>query len=325
MANSARKHWSGSTLLRRLIGSVADRFPATSINRTTTCQLEIITGVEDYTAAVTFLSQHQAQQEVVESLSAAVLKAVKREEDARVMNELLEQSDMRFRLKYMLGDWEDEESDDEFVVMSDADEEDTDGANGEQQAQRAFLEKLLKQIRRVADSARADVEPFLGKLDSLSGDDLDYVLDEIQEAAEQSDEFIDMVSDVMDEVKVRFCEVTDGKFTKSSTGWPAAWMWTVPADKKKEFLKVIRRFTGNSKPQWGTLLTPLVNGVRVAGPFRPEWALASYNHVFIDTEGLLHGRANADVPTELFKEVDSIVLVESAKNALSSPARRQSV
>jgi hypothetical protein len=42
-----------------------------------------------------------------------------------------------------------------------------------------------------------------------------------------------------------------------------------------------------------------------------------------DTEGLLHGRANADVPvelTELFKQVDSIVLVESAKNALNSPA-----
>ena len=312
-----------STLLRRLIGSTTDRFPATSINRATTCQLEIITGAENYAAAVTFLSRHQTQQEVVESLSAAVLKAVEGERDGRVMSELLEQSDMRFRLKYILGDWEDEESDDEFVVMGDADEEDTDGANSEQQAQRAFLEKLLKQIRRVADSARASVEPILGNLDSLSGDDLDYALDEIQEAAEQSDDFIDMVSDVMDEVKIRFGEVAQGKFTKSSTGWPAAWMWTVSTDEKKDFLKVIRKFTGNSRPQWGTLLTPLVNGVRVQGPFHPEWAPASYNHVFIDTEGLLHGRANADVPTELtelFKKVDSIVLVESAKNALSSPA-----
>ena len=312
-----------STLLRRLIGSTADRFPATSINRTTTCQLEIITGAEDYTAAVTFLSQHQTQQEVVESLSAAVLKAVKGEKDARVMNELLEQSDMRFRLKYILGDWEDEDSDDEFVVLTEVEEDDTDGANSNQQAQRAFLEKLLKQIRRVADNARASVEPILGKLDTLIGDDLDYALDEIQEAAESSDDFLDMVSDVMDEVRVRFGEITDGKYTKSSTGWPAAWMWTAGADQKKEFLKVIRKFTGNSKPQWGTLLTPLVNGVRVHGPFRPEWSPTNYNHVFIDTEGLLHGRANADVPTELtelFKTVDSIVLVESAKSALSSPA-----
>jgi GTPase Era involved in 16S rRNA processing len=312
-----------STLLRRLIGSTTDRFPATSINRTTTCQLEIVTGAQDYTAAVTFLSQHQAQQEVVESLSAAVLKSVKGEKDGRVMNELLEQSDMRFRLKYILGDWEDEESDDEFVVMSEAEEEDTDGTTADQKAQRAFLEKLLKQIRRIGEAARATVEPILGKLDELIGDDLDYALDEIQEAAEQSDDFLDMVSEVMAEIRHRFDEITEGKYTKSSTGWPSAWKGTAAADGKKDFLKVIRKFIGNSKPQWGTLLTPLVNGVRVQGPFRPEWAAAKYDHVFIDTEGLLHGRANADVPaelTELFKMVDSIVLVESAKNALSSPA-----
>jgi GTPase Era involved in 16S rRNA processing len=312
-----------STLLRRLIGSTNDRFPATSINRTTTCQLEIITGAEDYTAVVTFLSQHQTQQEVVESLSAAVLKAVKGEKDVRVMNELLEQSDLRFRLRYILGDWEDEESDDEFVVINETEETATDDANNDQQGQRAFLEKLLKQIRRVADDARAAVEPVLGKLDDLIGDDLDYALDEIQEAAEQSDDFLDMVSDVMGEIRFRFDEIIEGKFTKSSTGWPAAWKWKVVTDNKKDFLKVIRKFTGNSKPQWGTLLTPLVNGVRVQGPFRPEWSPSSYKHVIIDTEGLLHGRANADVPaelTELFKQVDSIVLVESAKNALNSPA-----
>ena len=312
-----------STLLRRLIGSVADRFPATSINRTTTCQLEIITGGRDYTAAVTFISQHQTQQEVVESLSAAVLKAVKAEKDDRVMAELLEQSDMRFRLKYILGGWDDEDSDDEFIVMGDSEEEDTNDVSSDQQEQRVFLEKLLKQIRVVAEAARASVEPYLGKLEELIGDDLDYALDEIQEAAEQSDAFLDMVSGVMAEISARFDAVTDGKFTKSSTRWPLAWKGSATADDKKTFFEVLRKFTGNSKPQWGTLLTPLVNGVRVHGPFRPEWATAHYDHVFIDTEGLLHGRANADVPaelTELFKKMDSIVLVESAKNALSSPA-----
>ena len=312
-----------STVLRRLIGSTAERFPATSINRTTTCPLEIITGADGYTAAITILSQHQTQQEVVESLSAAVLKAVKGEKDARVMAELLEQSDMRFRLKYILGDWEDEESDDEFVVVSDADEEDNDDGTSNQQAQRAFMERILKQIRRVGDAARASVEPYLGKLDNLIGDDLDYALDEIQDAAEQSDDFLDMVADVMSEIRFRFDGITEGKFSKSPTGWPAAWIWSVAADRKKDFFEAIRKFTGNSRPQWGTLLTPLVNGVRVAGPFRPEWAVANYNHIFIDTEGLLHGRTNTDVPTELtefFKMVDSIILVESAKNALSSPA-----
>ncbi|HVZ65027.1 MAG TPA: hypothetical protein VG838_13475 [Opitutaceae bacterium] len=312
-----------STLLRRLIGSSAERFPATSINRTTTCQLEIITGAKNYSAVATFLSQHQTQQEVVESLSAAVLKIVKGVNDAGVMTELLEQSDMRFRLKYVLGNWETDELEDEFTVTPDSTEQDGEAPSADLRAQRKFLEKLLKRLRKIATDARAQVEPHLGKLEDLIGDDQDYALDEIQEAAEQADEFLDLVSDVMSEIRARFDAIGEGKFTKSSTGWPSAWTWTAAENKKAEFFNFLRQFTGNAKSQWGTLLTPLVNGFRVQGPFKPEWAPDSYNHVFIDTEGLLHARANADVPTELtalFKTVDSIVLVESAKNALNSPA-----
>lgn len=56
-----------TTLLRRLIGCDGehDRFPATSTNRTTTCEIEIITGRKDFVAAVTFLTRHQTQQEVI--------------------------------------------------------------------------------------------------------------------------------------------------------------------------------------------------------------------------------------------------------------------
>lgn len=63
-----------STMLRRLIGTdpVSERFPATSINRTTTCDIEVITGGKDYDGVVTFLTQQQTQQEVIESVSAAV-------------------------------------------------------------------------------------------------------------------------------------------------------------------------------------------------------------------------------------------------------------
>jgi hypothetical protein len=88
-------------------------------------------------------------------------------------------------------------------------------------------------------------------------------------------------------------------------------------------MAAVRWFSGNAKAQWGRLLTPLVTGIRVRGPFRPDWAPADYRHVFIDTEGLLHSKSSADVPNELtslFKTVDTILLVESAKNALHSPA-----
>jgi hypothetical protein len=43
----------------------------------------------------------------------------------------------------------------------------------------------------------------------------------------------------------------------------------------------------------------------------------------VDTEGLLHSKTTTEVPSELtslFKDVDTILLVESAENALNSPA-----
>jgi hypothetical protein len=319
-----------TTLMRRLIGtdSRTDRFPSTSVNRTTTCQIEIITGGRDYKAVVTFLSQHQTQQEVVESLSAAVLEAVEAGDDERVMNEFLEQSDMRFRLKYVLGGWGNSSKDDEFSFSaeeSDDTDNQTEGLSDRETEQlQKFLHTVLAKVRQIAQDARKIVEGVLEKkLNQLEGDDRDYALDEIQDEAEQSDAFLELVSDVMSEIQERFGFVQTGEYEKTSTGWPVAWLITEPASRRKEFMATIRWFSGNAKGQWGRLLTPIVSGIRVRGPFRPEWASASYHHVFIDTEGLAHSKASADVPNELtslFKSVDNILLVESAKNALHSPA-----
>ena len=85
--------------------SSAGSLPATSTNRTTTCEIEIVTGRNEYSAAVTFLSRHQVQQEVTESLSNAVLKAIESATDEIVMKDLLDDTDQRFRLKYVVGGW----------------------------------------------------------------------------------------------------------------------------------------------------------------------------------------------------------------------------
>ncbi len=313
-----------TTLLRRLIGSDAerDRFPSTSVNRTTTCEIEIITGVEDYSAVVTFLTQHQAQQEIIESLSAAVLKAIEGASDEGVATEFLEQSDQRFRLKYVLGEWEGEnegdEEEDPFALAA----EPVPSPDGDSDAQPSeFLRRVLGHVREIAACAQREVEELLGSLDGLQGDDRDYALDEMQQVAEQSDDFLDLVNEIMDEIAERF---RGEGFTRSSTGWPQMWTFSVPSDRREEFLNAVRSFSGTSKDQWGHLLTPLVTGIRVAGPFRPDWVPpdADYRHVFIDTEGLLHAKTMTEVPgevTSLFKEADTLLLVESAKNALHSP------
>ena len=77
----------------------------------------------------------------------------------------------------------------------------------------------------------------------------------------------------------------------------------------------MRFFSGIDRRQWGRLFTPLVNGIRVAGPFVPIWADANEapRLVLIDTEGLGH-KANTtpDVPDHVighFAECDAILLV----------------
>ncbi len=157
-----------TTLLRRLIGCDAelDRFPAISTNRTTTCEIEIITGREDFAATVTFLTRHQTQQEVTESVSNALLKAIEREPDEVVMKDLLDDSDQRFRLKYALGGWQTKPKAAGSFSFDAAANGSTESKSTESSQ---FLKGALDAIRRIADAARKEVEPVLGALETLEG------------------------------------------------------------------------------------------------------------------------------------------------------------
>ncbi len=312
-----------STLLRRLIGSNADRdrFPATSVNRTTTCEIEVVTGRENYSAVVTFLTRHQTEQEIIESLSNSLLKAIEGASDDAVATEFLDPSGQRFRLKYVLGGWK-EQADNEDHVFSFEDAASPDRPAPSSVASK-FLAATIKRLRAIGIAATKEVEAVLGPLHALKADERDYALDEMQQVAEQSDDFLDLVADVMEEIGERFSAL-GGDFIKSSTGWPDAWKLSLPSERRDEFIAAVRSFCGTSREQWGQLVTPLVTGIRVCGPFRPAWVPsdAEYRHVFIDTEGLLHARTTTEVPNELtslFKDVNIMLLVESAKNALHSP------
>ncbi len=317
-----------TTLLRRLIGcdAVRDRFPATSTNRTTTCEIEIITGLKDFAAAVTFLTRQQTQQEVIESVSNAVLKAVEGARDGAVMKDLLDDSDQRFRLKYALGDWQTPKpkagggSSFDAPVKGKAESKSAESSK--------FLKATLAAIRRIAEAARKEVEPVLGALETLKDEERSFALDEMQQAGEQSDDFLDLVNEIMDEIAERFSALPAGKFSKSSTGWPDAWSFAATASERDSFLAAVRWFCSNVKEEWGSLLTPLVTGIRVSGPFRPEWVPAgeSYAHVFVDTQGLDHEKPATELSSEttsMFGQVQNILFVESGKDSLKSQSARK--
>ena len=317
-----------TTLLRRLIGSdpARDRFPATSTNRTTTCEIEIVTGGEDYSAAVTFLTRHQAQQEVTESLSNAVLKAIESATDEIVMKDLLDDTDQRFRLKYMLGGWTPPSS--QASARSSFGGSPKRGSTDGTSENSPFLREVLASIREIAANARNEVEEILGKLEHLKDEERNYALDEMQRAGEGSEQFQDTVSAVVEAIEERFAKLQEGKFNKSSTGWPEAWTWSAQASERGNFLKAVRWFCANNREEWGLLLTPLVTGIRVAGPFRPDWIAEreEYAHVFIDTQGLDHEKPTTELSSEItsiFGQVHNILFIESGKDSLKSQSARK--
>lgn len=317
-----------TTLLRRLIGSDAegDRFPATSTNRTTTCEIEIITGQNDFSAVVTFLTRHQTQQEVIESLSNAVLKAIESESDDVVMKDLLDDTDQRFRLKYTLGGWySPKPKAGGSLSFGSPTKRGTESGPVESSP---FIKGALNSIREIANAARAETEAILGSLETLKDEERSYALDEMQSAGEGSEAFHDLVNDIIEEIEARFEDLPAGKFRKSSTGWPEAWSFSTLGEEREEFLKAVRWFCSNTKEEWGHLLTPLVTGIRVSGPFKPDWVPAeqSYEHVFVDTQGLDHEKPTTELSSEttsMFAKVQNILFVESGKDSLKSQSARK--
>jgi hypothetical protein len=319
-----------TTLVRQLIGThpETERFPSTSVNRTTTFPTEVALHDGPYECAVTFMSEHETRFEIEESLSAAVIEAVAGN-TKQVARAFLEKSDMRFRLKYLLGQHT------AGLVEADPYDDDPQGESSsgldnviisapeEQTKLHQTLDGYIERISRIALTAKTEFEAEEGRqFAEMSPEDRNAALDLIEEAAVASDGFLELVSDVLDELRTKFDYVTDGQFEKTTTGWPKAWYVKKPANERGAFLNAIRFFSDNHYQSWGKLLSPLVNGMRVVGPFKANWADKSARLVLMDTEGLGHkADATADLPEQtlpLLDTADVILLVESAKNGMTN-------
>ena len=321
-----------TTLVRQLIGSHPDhdRFPSTSANRTTTCDTEVIIGHEDFAAAVTFMSEEETDFEIQQSVSDAVLHALDATSDIDVAKVLLDRSDMRFRLKYMLGDWpSDDASDDPYEIktaMSGREPDTSPLMVSEAEAENlaANLCCYITAVRDIATRYRDEVEEELqAPIDSLPSEDRNAALDLIQESAEKSDDYATLVSNILDDLRQKFEHIPFGRLHKTTTGWPRLWQMTAPGSDRNKFLLAVRFFSGIDHRHWGKLFTPLVNGIRVAGPFAPRWAAdeESPRLVLIDTEGLGHKAGTTfDVPDHIvsrFPESDAILLVHRGDTPFS--------
>ena len=313
-----------TTLLRQLIGTdpVTERFPSTSTAKTTVHETEVLLDDGPFRAAVTFFLIDDVREHLNECISEAVLAAYRGDNDGEVFRKLLMHVNQRFRFNYILGngpqasqpDAEDEDDDEDAPAALD---ESAAENIIDMESTNALLAKCLPALRSIAAKHGNQLKEELGAIDEKDQRVVDEIFEEeLDRRLREDDEFHRISDNLMDEIELRFALLDiDGTVRRNKQGWPQSWSWQT--DDRAAFIKAVARFSSNNAPRFGRLLTPLVNGVRIAGPFVPDWNGGQQPKlVLLDGEGLGHTpKSVAAISTSLTRRIettDAIILVDNA-------------
>jgi len=311
-----------TTLLRQLIGTdpLTERFPSTSTAKTTVHDIEVILNTGIFKAAVTFFPMDEVREHLNECVSEAVLAAYRGDKDADILRKLLMHVNQRFRFNYILGNGPQSTVSDE-----DYDDDETPTLYGEDPADKvidlnatnALLSNCIFALKAVAMRHGDQLKTELGAVDEKDQRVVDELFEEeLDRRLREDEDFHRICDDLMEEIGLRFSMLEEkGIVHRSKQGWPQSWSWQT--EDREAFINAVSRFSSNYAPRFGYLLTPLVNGVRVSGPFIPEWSEDQQPKlVILDGEGLGHTpKSMAAISTSLTRRIestDAIILVDSA-------------
>ncbi len=321
-----------TTLLRHLIGSdhEKDRFPSTSTAKTTVSDIEIVLADGAYEAVVTFSSEHHVLAYIEECVADACVAVFEGKRDGEIAERLLNHRDQRFRLGYTLGSFVEDvpspKTDDDFsfdepekVGLDDADEEIVPLNERASNAHR--LRDYVTRLRQLHTIIERKVSADLSEnIAQLTGADRDAAQELFEGELWEAEDFANIVQDVLGDVRARFDLLSEGELVRNRSGWPE--LWTMTSDGRHEFIRAVRWFASNYAPQFGRLLTPLVDGIRVRGPLFPTFSSNKPNLVLLDGQGLGHTpESSASVTTHItrrFSDVDVVLLVDSAQQPMQA-------
>jgi hypothetical protein len=326
-----------TSLLRHLIGSdpERDRFPSTSTAKTTVSDIEVIPAEGAYQAVITFFSDVAVQANVEDCVISACTAVWEGLSEEKVADRFLNHPDQRFRLGYVLGNWQKskhvERSEEDWDFGGDQGSTVTpsdDEAVAAPDASRLqeTLERYVARITDIASKKAIDVQhELLADAKAASAEDREAALEIFQAELFEDEGFIELVHDVMDDIVRRFELFAAGTFTRrgNNSKWPVS--WTFSSDDRTDFLRHVRWFSSNFAPSFGRLLTPLVDGIRIKGPLYPSFTSRQPRLVLIDGQGLGHTPdSSSSVTTHItkrFADVDAILLVDNAAQPIQAAAQ----
>jgi energy-coupling factor transporter ATP-binding protein EcfA2 len=315
-----------TTVARQLLGTDprSERFPSTSTGKTTIADMEMVLDSGLFRAVVTFMSHDQVLDYVQDCVSAAALGCARNEENSNIVRLLLSHVSQRFRLSYMFGngpyvermtDLDEYDTEEEILEDSGDAVEPIDLSVTNNQIA-SWVERLRTVATTVSNELRAALRP--GKGDERVFEEL--FEEELDSRLHDDDDCQALVDEIMDEIDKRFELLAPGRVEKNRQGWPELWTWET--EDRKAFLKTVARFSSNHAKYFGSLLSPLVNGIRVVGPFQPTWADEQPRLVIFDGEGLGHTPdSSASIPTSLtrrFDDSDIVLLVDNATQPMQA-------
>jgi hypothetical protein len=315
--------------VRQIIGTdpATERFPSTSTAKTTVCDIEIVLATDTvFRAVVTFFPREQVRMLVEEcALAAATTSLFEVGKLTSPTSRLLEHSEQRFRLSYILGGVKERQGE-----LSDEEDEDSgpsvdelpEVTEAERLAMAEQISQYVSRIEEIAGETLMQAEKELGvNLKRMEKKELDTFQELFEHALRQRDDFHGLVDEIMDRVEERFSMLAPEGFRRDRSDWPL--LWQFETTDRREFIKTVNRFSSNYAPNFGKLLTPLVQGSRVRGQFRPDWlGDCECKLVLMDGEGLGHTPdSSASISTNItqrLNEVDAVVLVDSAEQPMQA-------
>lgn len=294
-----------TSLARHLLGTdpTKERFPATSGNRTTLFPSDFVVQEGHFRAVVTFRSETRTEEALRQMVLKSVIKSLEDADEQVILRELFEPSEDGLRIKYLLG---------------------TPKLGGENPID-SLAASWINAVREIARASTVRVEDSIDP--TLPTESAARKRERTEDDAEGSDEAQNLVNQILEVLRdYSFLEVA-GAVSRNATGWPVSWTIDAAEHERSTFIQVVKRFTGNAREEFGKLLTPLVDGIRVAGPLFPRFTSQRQPVVFSDSIGFGHyASAGSDLQegyVAQFDRADCIVLVESAKSSFSNSSLHQ--
>jgi hypothetical protein len=300
-----------TTTIRQLLGThpVKEKFPATNPGKTTIADSEyILTPGGEYSSVITFFDLETIEGHLLENLISAGHGVVKQESDFKLFMRLLDHQGERFRFSYLFGAPRSDKKDD-----FDDDSEELPRLDPRYRDAIEAFQPVINGVKELATKTATTAETHGRSMswpDAIVQNYIDEQIDEEFSRSSLKEEFLDVAVDL---IINRIEAIEYGEYFYDDTGWPLAWRFTSPD--RAEFLGKISPFTSNSRKRFGELLFPLVNGVRVSGPFIPNWADTDYKFVIADTQGLEHSQVGNAQSSDMEK-FDFIALVDNSVQPL---------